>query len=460
MRIIGKVCSSIVYRNISVVIAAGILSILFGKSGWWPHKEFNQFLDALYYYVIPLLLAFTGGRVYGGQRGGIISSVALLGLILSSDVPMIIGAIIFSPLIGWAFHKLEKTVKVYFPIGTELLLNNVIDAVLSLSLMFSMYFIVGPIFNKTIAYFSEGMLVFINSNWLPILAFIIEPAKTLFLNNIINHGIVGPLGIQQSKELGKSIFFLLESNPGPGLGMLLACYFKVREEEKPNLKATLGIQLIGGIHEVYFPYVLRRPILLLPVIAGGFIGIFIFQFLNAGLVSTASPASILFILFLAPKSDLLSIVLAISCSTFVSWFLSSLLLKKEITFYDKTETEEMLTEIRHIQALPNKEVKVKEREEKKKVEKVIVACDGGMASSAMGSAILKKKLRSSPLKIDIDYMAVDEIPSDADIIISHQRLSSTIKVQHPEVLYFGLYSLSNAQEYDKIVEYIEEVSGR
>ncbi|MEZ5089394.1 MAG: hypothetical protein R2719_06495 [Micropruina sp.] len=54
---------------------------------------------------------------------------------------------------------------------------------------------------------------------------LIEPAKILFLNNAINHGILTPLGLAEAAESGKSILFLLEANPGPGLGLLAFSVF-------------------------------------------------------------------------------------------------------------------------------------------------------------------------------------------------------------------------------------------
>lgn len=252
MNRLGRTFSMIVYQNISIVISAGIINILFGQNGWWPDTQLSQFIDPLYHYVIPLLLAYTGGKIYGGQRGGIIASVSVLGLIISSEIPMIVGAILFSPLIGRVFHYIETRIKHFFPIGTELLFRNLTDACLSIIFMFFFYKCVGPLFNISFQKFSQLMIIFIESGWLPFVSIIIEPAKVLFFNNVINHGIVGPLGIQQTKELGKSIFFLLEANPGPGLGVLLAYYWKVKKKDDLKSKLLWGYrQLAASMKSIF-----------------------------------------------------------------------------------------------------------------------------------------------------------------------------------------------------------------
>lgn len=444
---LGRIYSSIVFKNISVIIAAGIINVLFGQNGWFPNERFSQFIDPLYTYVIPLLLAFTGGKITGGHRGGLVASLAVLGLIQSSDIPMIIGAIFFSPPIGSVFSKLEKAVKGYFPIGSELLLTNIIDAMVSILLLFLMCFIIGPILNNGILLLNRGLITFIQSDWLPFVSFVIEPAKVLFLNNISNHGIVGPLGVQQTKELGKSIFFLLEANPGPGLGMLLACFVRGSNEEKVRLKSTIAIQSIGGIHEVYFPYVLSKPILFLSVIAGGFTGVFLFSTFQVGLVSTASPASILFIFFLTPKHDFIFLFIGIALSAFVSFLLSFLFLKQGASFIDQTEENEQSP------VIPNQT-----QVHLQPIRRVIVACDGGMASSSMEAAILRKKLQSSPLDLVVDYSSIDEIPKDTDVIICHRRFSPSIASNYPGILNFGLHSLSNESEYTNIIKTLEEMT--
>ena len=126
----------------------------------------------------------------------------------------------------------------------------------------------------------------------------------MFLNNAINHGVLGPLGIQQAAEAGKSIFFLLESNPGPGLGILLAFTFFGKGAAKQSAPGAAVIQFLGGIHEVYFPYILMKPLLIVAAIGGGLAADFIFVMLNAGLVAPPSPGTIFAEIAMSPKGGL------------------------------------------------------------------------------------------------------------------------------------------------------------
>jgi mannitol PTS system EIICBA or EIICB component len=457
MNRIGRIYSSIVFQNISIMIAAGILNILFGANGWKPDAVISQFIDPIYRYVLPLMLAYTGGKLFGGHRGGIVANVAMIGLIMTSDMPMIIGAIVFSPLIGWLSAWIERRTQDYIPIGSELLIINLIDAALGISLLLAGYFMIGPLMNDILKQINNGLIMLVESVWLPFLSLIIEPAKVMFLNNLINHGIVAPFGIQQTRELGKSVIFLVEANPGPGFGVLLAYLMTARKEEKPALRGTAGIQLIGGIHEVYFPYILMKPALFLAVIAGGFTGITLFQLFNVGLVSAASPASILLILFLAPQEDALFILVGIGLSALVSYIVAHFILVRSDAHRSETSMEPFPFTLSEKNERPSIVIRDEQPSCLSPIHHVTISCDGGMASSAMGAAILRRKVKEAGLtNIQIDHRSIDDIPSHTDLVVIQEQLKKRMDQKHQSVPTVGLHSLSNLLEYDDIVLLIKK----
>ena len=111
----------------------------------------------------------------------------------------------------------------------------------------------GPIVLLLNNFLRAGVETIVTAGILPIASIFIEPAKILFLNNAINHGVLGPIGIQEAQTTGKSIFFLLESIPGPGLGILLAYWMFAKGTAKDSAPGATIIHFLGGIHEIYFP---------------------------------------------------------------------------------------------------------------------------------------------------------------------------------------------------------------
>ncbi|WP_285766772.1 PTS transporter subunit EIIC [Peribacillus sp. SI8-4] len=452
MNRIGRIYSSIVFQNISIIIAAGILNILFGANGWKPDAVISSFIDPIYRYVLPLMLAYTGGKLFGGHSGGIVANVAMIGLIMASDMPMIIGAILFSPLIGWLSAWVGRRTQDYIPIGSELLIANLIDALLGIGLMLIGYFLIGPLMNEVLKHVNNGLVMLVGSAWLPFLSLIIEPAKVMFLNNLINHGIVAPFGIQQARELGKSIIFLVEANPGPGFGVLLAYLMTSSKEDKPSLRGTAGIQLFGGIHEVYFPYILMKPALFFAVIAGGFTGISFFQLFDVGLVSTASPGSILLILFLAPQKDILVIFAGIGLSAAVSCLVAHFILVRSKPKRSGAPMGSLNLPLNQKNERPSIMILDEQPALLTSIRHVTVSCDGGMASSAMGAAILRRKVKEAGLAhIQIEHRSIDDIPSNTDLIVIQNQLKKRLNQMRQSIPIIGLNSLSNIQEYDDII---------
>ena len=222
VQVFGRFLSGMVMPNIGAFIAWGLIAALFISTGWIPNEKFAMLVDPMSHMLLPLLIAYTGGDVVAGKRGGVIGAITAMGVIVGSDIPMFIGAMIVGPLAAWVIKQFDKAMENHIPAGFEMLVNNfslgIIGAIFALLAMLG----ITPLVTALNGVMSAGVGFFVEHGLLPLTSLFIEPAKVLFLNNAINHGILSPMGIQQVQEAGKSIFFLLEANPGPGLGILLA----------------------------------------------------------------------------------------------------------------------------------------------------------------------------------------------------------------------------------------------
>ncbi|GIM46732.1 PTS mannitol transporter subunit IICBA [Collibacillus ludicampi] len=454
---LGRFFSTMVFQNISGLIAIGLIRVVFGPTGWWPNNEFYPIVNLLLLYYIPIVFAYTGGKMVGGQRGGVIASFVTAAMTAadSTSYPMILPAMVLGPLVGYVIKKVDQWLESRIPVGFELLFYNVVAGITGVSFTILCYFYVAPLFIEGMQCIFLEAKRLVSSGFLPLVALIIEPAKILFLNNVINHGILEPLGIQQTKEFGNSIFFLLESNPGPGFGLLLAYYLHFKGKEKDEVKSSLAIHVLGGIHEVYFPYVLMKPITIIPLILGGMAGDMTFYLLKTGLVATPSPGSILVLLVMAPKGYHMAILAGFIISALVSFLASVLVISREKAESDNDHTSESKEKTMCVQTKTVVEV---DKKKTKPVQKIIFACDAGMGSSAMGAALLRKKLRQANLHFIVDNASVDDIPLDADIVISHKHLTERARVSAPSAKHFSITSFVDHSFYQEFISQLQSQS--
>ncbi|MEH7224744.1 PTS transporter subunit EIIC [Bacillus sp. JJ1566] len=471
MRKFGQFLAAMVYQNLAVIIAVGIIREMFGIYGYFYNDRIILLVNPIYETLLPILLAYTGGRLIGGQRGAVVASIVVYGLTLSSSVPIIIGAMIIGPFSAWIIHKIETLIKEKIPVGYELLITNLITALVGILLTIACFLYVGQTLSFGIKTLNSFLQSFIYSGWLPMMAIIIEPAKVFFFNNFINYGILSPLGIQQAKELGKSIFFLLESNPGPGLGILLAYYVRTIKEKRRTIKLSVLIHFVGGIHEIYFPYILRNWKLLIAVIVGGISGNFIFQLYGVGLVSLPSPGSIVTIVAMSPKIDLYYVLLGILVSIIFSFLLSYVILGKSLVDSSEEEFEKELENIKNLQGIdrfplftPKKSSEESSEWEQlqgfdynsnQQVKNIVFVCEAGIGSSAMGAAMLRKKLRENNLTVEVTNSALHDVPVDADIIICHNTFYKSVRKAYPEKQYYALHSFTDIEEYNNLISLIK-----
>ena len=454
VQVFGRFLSGMVMPNIGAFIAWGLITALFIETGWCPNEKLAQFVTPMSTVLLPLLIAYTGGSAVAGQRGGVIGAIATMGVIVGSDIPMFIGAMIVGPLAAWIIKKFDKAVEGHIKAGFEMLVNNfslgIIGAILACLAMYG----VAPLVTGMNSVMRAGVDVFVSHGLLPLASIFIEPAKVLFLNNAINHGILSPMGIQQVEETGKSIFFLLEANPGPGLGILLAYCIAGKGNAKSSAPGAVIIHFLGGIHEIYFPYILMNPLLLISVIAGGASGIFCFNLFNVGLTAPASPGSIIAIMMMAEKHSYLGLIVGVAVAALVSFAISVPILKfmgKDTSLEDaQRQKDAMKKQAKGIAAETAATVPAANTG---KVTKIAFACDAGMGSSAMGATVLKKKLVAAGLEgIEVIHTPVSSIPADVQIVVTHEELGERAAHSNPNAERILITNFLAAPEYATLVE--------
>ena len=454
VQVFGRFLSGMVMPNIGAFIAWGLITALFIETGWCPNEKLAQFVTPMSTVLLPLLIAYTGGSAVAGQRGGVIGAIATMGVIVGSDIPMFIGAMIVGPLAAWIIKKFDKAVEGHIKAGFEMLVNNfslgIIGTILACLAMYG----VAPLVTGMNSVMRAGVDVFVSHGLLPLASIFIEPAKVLFLNNAINHGILSPMGIQQVEETGKSIFFLLEANPGPGLGILLAYCIAGKGDAKSSAPGAVIIHFLGGIHEIYFPYILMNPLLLISVIAGGASGIFCFNLFNVGLTAPASPGSIIAIMMMAEKHSYFGLIVGVAVAALVSFAISVPILKfmgKDTSLEDaQRQKDAMKKQAKGIAAETAATVPAANTG---KVTKIAFACDAGMGSSAMGATVLKKKLAAAGLEgIEVIHTPVSSIPADVQIVVTHEELGERAAHSNPDAERILITNFLAAPEYATLVE--------
>ena len=403
-----------VMPNIGAFIAWGLITALFIPGGWCPNESLAKIVSPMLKYLLPTLIAFTAGKNVGGYRGGVAGTVAAMGVIIGTETPMFLGAMIMGPLAGWCVKRFDKLVEGKVKAGFEMLVDNFSLGIIAMLLSIAGYLLIGNVVDYLTMVLSSGVDWMLAHKMNPLLAVLVDPAKVLFLNNAVNHGIMTPLGIQQAAEMGQSMLFLVDPNPGPGLGILLACWAFGKGMTRDSAPGAVVIQLFGGIHEIYFPYVLARPILLLAVMTGNICSLLFFTFTGFGLVAPASPGSIISIILMSPKGRLLIGILGVLIGTAISFLLAIPMVKARPDFQGEEESSAPGTG-EALPALPGN------------IRKIVFACDAGMGSSALGATRFKAKL----LKNGIDGIictnsAVDSIPPDADIVVCQSELAGRV----------------------------------
>ena len=450
----GRFLSAMVMPNIGAFIAWGLITALFIPTGWLPNENLANLVGPMISYLLPLLIGYTGGTIVGGKRGGVVGAITTMGVIVGADIPMFLGAMIAGPLGGYVIKAFDKLLEGKIKPGFEMLINNFSAGIIGMILALVAFKAIGP----AVQLITKGLMFAVNQlvamKLLPLVSIVIEPAKIFFLNNAVNHGIFTPLGTEQVTQMGNSIFFLIEANPGPGLGILLAYSVFGKGNAKQSAPGAIIIHFLGGIHEIYFPYVLMNPALFLAVIAGGMTGVATNMLLGTGLVGPASPGSIIAIGLVTAKGSMFGVMLSVLLATVVSFLVASIFVKRAAAHADDDEFEAAASKMADLKG--GKAGADIADINSGEIRKIIVACDAGMGSSAMGASLLKKRVQNAGLNIIVENKAINEIPKDADMIITHQDLTARAKGVAPDKIHLSLTNFVDGDFYDEVVKKLKK----
>ncbi|WP_418753480.1 PTS mannitol transporter subunit IICBA [Faecalitalea cylindroides] len=427
----GKFLSAMVMPNIGAFIAWGFITAIFIADGWWPNEQLASIQPYMLTYLLPILIAATGGRMIAKDRGMVMGAIAIVGCIAgvggTEGQPMLMAAMIMGPFAGWVIKKFDQMMEGHMPAGFEMLINNFSVGILGMILAIIGYYFIGPVMTGILSVLSAGVALLINNSLLPLVAIFVEPAKVLFLNNAINHGIFTPIGVEQAVEAGKSIMYMLESNPGPGLGVLLAYWlFSADKTTKDSAPGAIIIHFLGGIHEIYFPYILMNPVVIIAPILGNICAITFYTLFNCGLKGPASPGSIIAYLSMAPKDETLMVLLGVLIAAGVSFLVASPIIKLSNAKGTSLEAAKDQMQTMKAQSKGQKSILT--------AKKIVFACDAGMGSSAMGATKFRNRLKAVRPDIVVTNTSVDNIPSDCDIAVVQTVLADRARECAPNAV--------------------------
>jgi len=454
----GKFLSSMVMPNIGAFIAWGFITALFIEKGWLPNAQLATLNGPMLNYLLPVLIAFQGGKLIGGDRGGVMGAIATIGVIVGApDYPMLMGAMVMGPLAGFVIKKFDQAMDGRMPAGFEMLINNFSIGIFGMLLAIVGYYAIGPFMSAVLVVLKGGVQVLVDHSLLPLAAIFIEPAKVLFLNNAINHGIFTPIGIEQAAEAGKSIMYMLEANPGPGLGLLLAYWaFSKDKATKDSAPGAIIIHFFGGIHEIYFPYILMNPLVIVGPIAGNICAILFYSITKAGLVGPSAPGSIIAFMSMSPKSSIVITALGVLIAAAVSFLVSSPIVKmagsKSLEDAQK-KTSDMKAESKGqaAEVLSGADVKADD------IKKIVFACDAGMGSSAMGATKFRNRIKPLNLGITVTNTSVDNVPADANVVVCQYILQDRAVKSAPQA---RLVAIGNFLQDPNLDTFYAELEGR
>lgn len=446
---IGKLYTRMIMKNIGIFIFIGLLSVVTHDCGWFPNENMYAITQLVYTIVLPVLVAHEGGRITGGEKGGILAVLAVSGVLLSDVSVGILGAMLIGPLAGSLWKHEEKLIENRAKSSMQMLAKNLCIGITGSLLAAMGYYLFFPILSGLAAVIYRGVRFLAERQLTAFLGIMIEPAKVFFLNNLLNHAILVPLGMGQLKETGSSILFLLEANPGPGFGVLMAMYWK-EKEKRSEYALSMAAEFAGGIHEVYFPVVLSNVWLFLPLILGGVAGNICFGLLDAGAKGAVSPGSIFILLLMAGKGALFPAAAGVALSALVSFAGSLLVLKKgrrHPTAESYPEKEEM-------------QMEVLKTEKQGKISRVVFVCDGGVGSSAMGAALFRRTMAQKGMTgVQVEAFAADLIPEEAELLVCQKDFAPRLAEGARQKEVYTVESLVRAEEYAALTEWIQKRNG-
>jgi PTS system mannitol-specific IIC component len=479
----GTFLSNMVMPNIGAFIAWGFITALFIENGWlnrggngglatdswvahiggWGDHAGAGIVGPMITYLLPLLIGYTGGKMLYDVRGGVVGAIATMGVIAGTDIPMFMGAMIMGPLGGWSMKRIDALWDGRIRPGFEMLVNNFSAGGWGAALATIGFFVISPIVSAIADAAGKTVEWLIVAGLLPLTSIFIEPAKVLFLNNAINHGVLTPLGTRQSLEDGQSVLFLLEANPGPGLGLLLAYMFFGRGLARASAPGAALIHFFGGIHEIYFPYVLAKPRLIAALILGGMTGVFTNVVFDSGLRAPAAPGSIIAVLLQTPAGAFIGVILSVLLAATVTLVVAGFLLK-----LDRSDDDgDLAAATASMEELKGKKSIASSTLTRQgaaattsgPIQRIVFACDAGMGSSAMGASVLRKKIHDAGFDdVSVVNKAISDLADDYDLVVTHQDLLPRAKQRTDSAIHVAVDNFMGSPRYDEIVELLQRTN--
>jgi len=460
----GTFVSGMILPNIAAFIAWGLITAFFIPTGWAPNGDLLKLVGPMILNLLPLLIANTGGRMVYGVRGGVIGTIATMGVIVGADIPMFLGAMIVGPGAALLMKQIDKLWAGRVKAGFEMLVDNFSGGIVGAGLAIVAFYAIAPAV-LALSNFLEGVVNWlVSTGLLPLASIFVEPGKILFLNNAINHGVFTPLGTIQAQEAGKSILFLIEANPGPGLGILLAFTVFGVGLLRASAPGAIIIQFFGGIHEIYFPYVLAKPILVLAAIGGGMTGVLTNVIFQSGLQAPASPGSIFAVIAQTPRDSYVGVILSVLLSATVSFLIAAVIIRAS----RKRDLEAIATSGDTALAdavAKNAAGKVSTSRvgdllgttaTATKIKSIVFACDAGMGSSAMGATVLRDKLKKAGITgVKVENKAIANLSNDVDVVITQKQLTDRAKEKTPSATHFSVDNFMGSPKYDEVVDLVK-----
>lgn len=446
---VGRSMSAMVMPNLGAFIAWGLITSLFISVGWWPNERLATMVGPMLRMLLTMLIAYTAGKNVYGTRGAVMASIACFGVIMGTETVMILGVMIYAPLAAWVIKKFDQLIDGKVRVGFEMLVECFSIGLIGMLFAIVGFFVVGPLMSGLTMILKGGAEWMTKMKLLPLISIFVEPAKILFLNNAINHGIMDTIAAQQVAEAGKSIMYLIETNPGPGMGIILAYWLFGKGQSKSLAPGAAVIHFLGGIHEIYFPYVLMNPVLVLAVIAGGATGVLTNVIFHTGLFASPAPGSIIMMIAMSPKTDLVWVLLSAVLSCAVAFLVASPFVKAA----SKRATADGVDELDAAQEkLAGMKAESKGMGQLKALSsKIVFACDAGMGSSAMGATTLRKQLNKAGYDVKVQHSSIEEIPADAQFVLTQNSLADRARAKAPSAKIFTIDNFMNAKEYEKII---------
>jgi len=464
----GTFLSNMIMPNIGAIIAWGLITAFFIPVGWTPNEKIATMVGPTIYYLLPILIAYTGGKIVYGTRGGVVGGMGTMGIILATSdplfvdadhhSPMFLGAMVMGPLTAWVMKHIDSIWDGKIKPGFEMLVDNFSAGITSAIMAIGALFLLGPVVRWVIERLGDGVNTLVDHSLLPLTSIVIEPAKVLFLNNAINHGVLTPLGIDEAAKHGQSVLFLLEANPGPGLGLLMAYTLFGRGVARASAPGAAIIQFLGGIHEVYFPYVLMKPKMILATIAGGMTGVFLNSTVfDIGLRAPAAPGSVFAVYSQTPRGDFVGVTFGVFGAALVSFLVGSFLLKIDRSDDgDLDEATAQLESLKGRKSIASSLVAGRTGQ----ITSVVFACDAGMGSSAMGASVLRKKIQAAGHpEVTVVNRSIASLADDYDVVVTHQDLTARAKERTPSAVHVSVDNFMGSPRYDEIVELIDQSNG-